>query len=165
MDQPIAASISWNNTTEARNSSEKEADGLYKRLFFAKGQKVLLTRNQWSEAGLVNGSLGFIEYIVYFEGNDPPQNCQTADARMPDLLLVRFPNYTGPSFLQNREHIVPITPIEAVWMNKKREILTRRQFPLIYGDALTVHKAQGKQLYINRNDIISFFLSFFIFNF
>ena len=40
LKQPIAASISINNTTEARNSSEKEADGLYKRLFFANGQMI-----------------------------------------------------------------------------------------------------------------------------
>ena len=93
LNQPICCSTAVNNCTEAKNSKLKDAENLYNKLFLAKGARVVLTRNLWSEAGLDIGSLGFVKYIIYAEGSKT-----TADS-MPDMLLVHFPGYKGPSFL------------------------------------------------------------------
>ena len=142
LERPIASSSARNNCAEAKAANVDDAGGLYNQLFFAKGSKVILTNNFWCEAGLVNGSQGTVEYIIYKEGSDP-----VAEDTMPDLLLVNFPGYLGPSYLTQEANIVPIVPWETDWLvrdkNGGMRRLTRQQFPLIYGYALTIHKAQG----------------------
>ena len=107
-------------------------------MFVAKGARVVLIRNLWTAARLVNGSQGTIQYIVYREDSD------TSEQGMPDLLLLKFPDYKGPSYLDNESHIVPIVPTEASWTNKKHEPMRRRQFPLINGYGISIHKSQGE---------------------
>ena len=63
---------------------------------------------------------------------------------MPALLLVHFPKYIGPSFLDDEEKIVPVVPHISTWRNRAGEPMSRTQFPLIYGYAITIHKAQGE---------------------
>ena len=142
LNQPICCSLSKNNCAEARNSSTNDADNLYNELFLAKGAKVVLTKNLWSEAGLVNGSQGFIKHIIYDEDNPADANS------MPDMLLVHFPGYKGPSCLreedEEQEIVVPIFPAQAEWYNDRGNVLKRTQFPLLYGYAITIHKAQGE---------------------
>ena len=142
LNQPICCSTAVNNCTEAKNSQPEEAENLYNELFLATGAKVVLTRNLWSEAGLRIGSQGFVKYIIYGEDNEA-----TADS-MPDMLLVHFPGYRGPSYLtpeQDEDTVLPIHPVEAVWYNGRGEKMTRTQFPLHYGyDNMTLHRAQGK---------------------
>ena len=142
LEKPIACSMAKHNFPEAKTAKSDDAGGLYNQLFFAKGCKVVLSSNLWCEAGLVNGSQGTVEYIIYKEGSNP-----LAEDVMPDLLLVKFPGYQGPSYLEEVPNIVPIVPLERDWMVKDRgsgsKRLTRRQFPLIYGYAITIHKAQG----------------------
>ena len=140
LNKPIARSLAKHNCTQASKASPAEADNLYNELYLAKGAKVVLTKNLWSEAGLVNGSQGFIKHIIYDEGN--PANASS----MPDMLLVHFPGYKGPSCLgpEEEETVVPIFPVQAEWYNDRRKRLTRTQFPLLYGYAITIHKAQGE---------------------
>ena len=103
----------------------------------------MLTKNLWSQAGLVNGAQGTVKYMIYAEGKQI-----TADT-MPDMLLVHFPGYKGPSFLSPEEFpdeeevLVPIFPANAAWYNNRGQLLTRSQFPLLYGYAITIHKSQG----------------------
>ena len=108
-------------------------------LFLAKGARILLTRNLWTERGLVNGSHGYIRYIIYREGSDP----NTSPYPMPDMLLVEFPTYTGPSFLDTEERIVPIFPETASWSTRRVKNLYKIQFPILPGYAITIHKSQG----------------------
>ena len=141
LNTPICRSLATNNCIEARDASLNDADNLYSELFLAKGAKVVLTKNLWSEAGLVNGSQGFIKHIIYDEDNPADANS------MPDLLLVHFPGYKGPSCLteeEDEETVVPIFPAEAEWYNERGKLLRRTQFPLLYGYAITIHKAQGE---------------------
>ena len=104
----------------------------------------MLTKNLWSQAGLVNGAQGTVKYIIYAEGS------QTSADTMPDMLLVHFPGYKGPSFLSPEEFpdeeevLVPIFPVHATWYNNRGHILDRTQFPLLYGYAITIHKSQGE---------------------
>ena len=61
LNQPICCSTAVNSCAEAKNSKLVDAENLYNNLFLAKGSRVVLTRNLWSEAGLDIGSLGFVQ--------------------------------------------------------------------------------------------------------
>lgn len=137
---PICLSAAVNKPPAAKSFMADKAGGLVNEIFLAHGARVLLTRNLWSESGLVNGAHGYIRYIVYREGTDHTTN----PPPMPDLLLVEFPGYTGPSFRDDMNKIVPIVPMSHCWSTKGHENMTRIQFPLLPGYAITIHKAQGK---------------------
>ena len=144
LGQPICRSLAENNCPQAKESSSNEAENLMNELYLAKGAKVVLTKNLWSQAGLVNGAQGTVKYIIYAEGS------QTSADTMPDMLLVHFPGYKGPSFLSPEEFpdeeevLVPIFPVHATWYNNRGHMLDRTQFPLLYGYAITIHKSQGE---------------------
>ena len=86
--------------------------------------------------GLINGSTGRIFKIIYRPNRHPPM--------LPDLLLAEFPQYLGPSFLDNHDHIVPLTPFTHTWVTKEKKNYARTQFPVLPGDSFSVHGAQGK---------------------
>ncbi|CAG8832125.1 2619_t:CDS:2, partial [Cetraspora pellucida] len=69
--------------------------------------RVMLTANIWTEAGLVNGSLGTIHDIL-FEEPGPP--C------VPTAVFISFDDYKGPT-VTNVEgvKVVTITPIRRNW--------------------------------------------------
>ena len=139
LGNPICQSLALNNPPSAAETDANDADRLVNQLHFAKDCKVLLTQNYWTEANLVNGSMGRIRYIIYSADSDPKV------APMPALLLVHFPNYIGPSFLEDEECIVPVVPHFSTWRNRAGVSMSRTQFPLIYGYAITIHKGQGEQ--------------------
>ena len=47
----------------------------------------MLTSNLWTDAGLVNGALGFIQQIVYNPRSFPP--------KPPTYVLIKVDNYVG----------------------------------------------------------------------
>ena len=59
---------------------------------------------------------------------------------LPEAIVCEFPDYCGPAFYASEPHWVPILPMFAT---KEGSRLTRCQFPLTAGFALTVNKAQG----------------------
>ena len=59
----------------------------------------MLTRNLWTSKGLCNGSIGFVEHIIYKLGDEPPI--------LPIAVVVKFKDYTGPSFSDSIENCVP----------------------------------------------------------
>lgn len=123
---------SQNNCREAYNTSAKNAENLECVLYLAIGAKVMLRRNLFTEAGLVNGSIRTITDIVV----QPESN------GFPLFLLVDFPSYTGPRPFGRS---VPIAPVESKWISKG--INCRRiQFPIIVSYGVTIHKAQGLTL-------------------
>ena len=139
-----------NKPDAAKTYKDDEADGLMNQLALTHQAKFVLTRNLWQEAGLVNGAIGFIHAIIFKEGADTSGVC------LPDMLLVKFPKYSGPSYLPEEEKIVPIYPIQATWYTRDKDLMTRSQFPLIPGYAITVHKAQGKIEIKERKDLCCF---------
>ena len=143
LNSPIYMSSAVNRPASVKSLDSAEAGGLLDTIFIAKGCRILLTRNLWTEAGLVNGADGIVEYILFrsttdFTKSPPP---------LPDVLLVRFPGYHGPSFLADKgiEGIVPIVPMTHYGMGAKNDTFSRTQHPLLPGYGITIHKAQGDQ--------------------
>ena len=70
---PVAR-ISAINTggSEARKADSDLAKGLEAQLLLARGARVMLRTNLWTEAGLVNGSVGTVQEIVFEENQYPP---------------------------------------------------------------------------------------------
>jgi hypothetical protein len=58
--------------TEACKADTDVAKGLSSQLLLAKGAKVMLRANLWTEIGLVNGSMGTVHEIIFEEGQSPP---------------------------------------------------------------------------------------------
>ena len=60
----------------------------------------------------------------------------------PDMVLVKVPQYLGPSCLENEKNVVPIVERTSFWMDKKVSC-TRRGLNLVPSYAISIHKSQG----------------------
>jgi len=99
------------------------------RLF--RGCKVALSRNVSHFYGVANGTRGRMVGVV-----DGPGGVGT----LPEAVVCEFPNYCGRALYDSKSHWVPIRPILAMRHDSR---LTRYQFPLTAGIAVTVSSAQG----------------------
>jgi ATP-dependent exoDNAse (exonuclease V) alpha subunit len=99
----------------------------------------MLTANLQTETGLVNGSMGTVQDIIFQEDQGPPS--------LPIALLISFDNYKGPTIASlEGERVVPITPIRRTWNSKSGASCSRMQVPVRLAWAITVHKSQGLTL-------------------
>ena len=97
----------------------------------ARGCKIMLTRNVAYKYGLANGTRGTLVGVVY---------SAEGVGSFPEACVVDVPDYVGPAFYPCQPTWVPILPKLSM---KEGTRMTRRQFPLVAGFALTVNKAQG----------------------
>ena len=119
----------------SKQADPDKSGGLLNTLFLCQGAKVMLTINISVPFGLFNGALGHVVDIIYKEGRKPEDG-------LPDVVMVDFPNYSGPPFIQNNTTLIPILPITRqveCFCHKCKKI----QIPLRLGWATTVHKCQG----------------------
>ena len=121
----------------AKNASPNKAMCLQRFLFLAKGARIMLRHNLWTEAGLVNGAMGTVHDIVYKPSSEP--------GSLPAVVLVKFDAYTGPSCLDGEERIVPICPRTSEWFERGLK-KSRTQLPINLSWSVTIHKAQGATL-------------------
>jgi hypothetical protein len=91
----------------------------------------MLTRNVAYLYGLANGTRGKFIGVVYGPGGV---------GTFPEAIVVEVPDYCGPSFYPDEPKWVPILPM---FSRKEGTRMTRTQFPIVAGFALTVNKAQG----------------------
>ena len=106
-------------------------DGLREVINLVKGCKVMITRNVAYLYGLANGTRGRLVGVVYG---------RAGVGSMPEAVVVDVLDYKGPCFYRGEPTWVPLLPMYAT---KKNTRITRTQFPLVAGFALTVNKAQG----------------------
>jgi len=123
--------------SEARKADSDVAKGLECQLLLARGARVMLRTNLWTEAGLVNGSVGTVQEIIFEENQSPPS--------LPISVLIEFDNYSGPAIITECKRLVPISPIRHSWEGK-RGTCSRLQVPICLAWAITVHKSQGLTL-------------------
>lgn len=123
---------------------ERKFRGLAAHLELAVGAPVLLIHNLAVEHGLINGSQGTVLDIVFAPGHSP--NHESVECRVPEFVLVDFPEYRGPGFFQEPERRtwIPILPV--ISTSEDDDDVTRIQFPLTLAFALTPWKAQGMTL-------------------
>ncbi|CAG8500346.1 10199_t:CDS:2 [Racocetra fulgida] len=90
---------------EAKNADSDEAGGLEVELLLSRGASIMLTANLWTEARLVNSSMGTIQDILFEEDQSLPLH--------PIAVFIIFDNYTGPIISTvNGTKVIPIVPIQ-----------------------------------------------------
>lgn len=111
------------------------------------GCRVMMTRNVWAGAALVNGAQGTVYDLSWASGadvlNDPPR-----------VIMVTFDRYEGPPFVLPSGEILKddegrlVVPVERDLQEflHNGKVCTREQFPLRISYAITVHKSQGVTL-------------------
>ena len=132
---PIAKIDAKTEGIHANKVSSDKAGGLIRTLYICKGAKVMLTCNINVQYGLFNGAMGEIKDIIYLNGRTPKES-------LPDVVMVKFHQYTGPAFVLNDPKIIPIVPItrrlDCACFGCKRT-----QIPLRLGWGTTIHRCQG----------------------
>ena len=76
-----------------------------------------------------------VHAIIYEPGVKPPS--------LPAAVLVKFDQYTGPSYLSDVDKIVPICPIRREWHSQSKHH-SRTMLPIMLGYSLSIHKLQGE---------------------
>ncbi|KAK3104656.1 hypothetical protein FSP39_007268 [Pinctada imbricata] len=132
---PIARLKAECHGPHSKGVESDKAGGLLDELFLCRNAKVMLSVNLCVPFGLFNGAIGYIVDIIYENQRKP------ADG-LPDVVMVNFPNYTGPSFVSGNNKIVPILPVSRK-IDCRCFSCKRTQIPLKLGWATTIHKCQG----------------------
>lgn len=71
LNKPIAT-IKARHTAGAETLSSDQMGGLEPVIYLAKGARVMLTMNIWTDVGLCNGALGTVLDFVYPKNQHPP---------------------------------------------------------------------------------------------
>ena len=128
---PVGRIAAEHNCNTAKNGSECQASCLEAFLEISKNSRVMLRRNLWVEAGLVNGSLGTITDIIYEVGRRPPS--------VSKVVMVKFDKYCGRNFADGA---FPILPVEARW-NDHGIDCTRNNFQSVLLSQLPFTRLKG----------------------
>jgi hypothetical protein len=129
----------------AEKVESSNAGNLAKQLPQCVGCRVMLTRNLWTNVGLVNGARGTVHDISWKDDADALRD-------PPEVIMVAFDDYDGPGFTMpsgetlRREGklVVPILRVRQDFMVGTNSC-ARAQFPLLVSYAITVHKSQASR--------------------
>jgi hypothetical protein len=139
LDAPKVMVTAVNEPEIGKNCLASDAGGLENTIVLARDMRVMLTANLDLPNGLTNGTIGYVRGIIYF--ND---DREVHDDEIPTV-LVHFPEYNGPSCLDDSQHIYPVCAIKRNWQVGK-ENYSRLMVPLAPAYGMTIHKSQGQTL-------------------
>jgi ATP-dependent exoDNAse (exonuclease V) alpha subunit len=139
LKMPIVPIIAKNTPSSARNVDDENFYGLTNDLFLCINSKIVLTTNEWTEMGLVNGAPGVIKDIIY------PNTMNNLFETHPIAILIEFDKYNGPRIFEDEEKKNWI-PINSKSAYNKFFNSSRNQFPIRLNYATTIHKSQGSTL-------------------
>ena len=131
--EPIATIKAVHTGPNSSKASPEDASGLEPVICLARGARVMLTSNLWTDAGLVNGAMGTVQAICYQSGGPPS---------LPVAVMVKFDKYRGPTL---HDGSVPFVPQRRTWIQGDTAC-SWLQIPLKLAWAITIHKAQGLTL-------------------
>ena len=106
-------------------------------IIIAHDSQVQLTgTNLCPKWGLYHGARGKVLDIVYHPSQSPPED-------LPLYVLVDFPQYCGPAFIEGNPTVIPVAPIK-VPCNRPTFCCCRTYIPLRLAFAQTIHTFQGQ---------------------
>jgi ATP-dependent DNA helicase PIF1 len=136
-NQRICRITAYHNSAQAKSIAADQILGLEPEILLARGARVMLTSNEWTETGLTNGATGTLRYLIFEESGGPPN--------LPIAAVVEMDSfYTGPH-LENKPRHVVIAP-KTCSTSDGSNTLERTQLPLKLAFAITIHKSQGMTL-------------------
>ncbi|KAF5331234.1 hypothetical protein D9611_013064 [Ephemerocybe angulata] len=145
----------------AKAASSDDAGGLEPHVLLSRHAKVMISRNIWTDqgtvtaqillpnvlivSGLVNGTLGVVEDIIWAPGSERSD--------LPIAVLISCKTYKGPTLWRTEPRpgfetgipIVPIIPFKTSYQIGTTQC-SRTQIPLRLAWAVTIHKSQGLTL-------------------
>lgn len=134
--------------TSSGSKATEACGGLINRSYLARGARVMLTTNfpgQGKVGGLFNVALGIVIDILYAPGLNPATN---RDA-LPLSVMVEFPHFTGPAYIDSMPTVAPSPAVSRLAHCSCG--CTRQQTPLRLAWEGTIHKAQGQTVGIGHN--------------
>ncbi len=127
----------YKDNMRARNMGHYDNERTPAMINIACNCQVQLTgTNLCPKWGLYHGARGKVLDIVYNPSHSPPED-------LPLYVLVDFPQYCGPAFIEEHPTVVPIAPIK-VPCNKNNGCCCRTYIPLRLAFAQTIHTFQGQ---------------------
>ena len=121
---------------------DKQCGQIMHTSLIAVGSTVLLTKNQigLTSLGLNNGAMGKVVAILYAKGTKPPE--------FPLAVVVDFPMYKGPAWIEDHPTWVPISTNSS---RCESNCCSRTGLPLMPGYAIPIAKSQGMTVGANKS--------------
>ncbi|KAI1394500.1 hypothetical protein F4819DRAFT_507582 [Hypoxylon fuscum] len=140
LDSAVIYARASNEGRGAAQAYSQVAGNLSKSFPVCVGCRVMMTRNIWDTAGLVNGAKGNVYDVSWQEGSD-------FEEHVPQVIIVALDNYTGPPFqLPSGEVLRDFAGKLVVSVKRVRqdfsicgETCFKKQFPLIICYIITVY--------------------------
>ena len=108
LNTPIARISAKHSGTGAATAKSDDAGGLDPEVFLTQGAQVMLTLQLVATNGPMQWFSWYMVQDILFAANTGPPD-------LPIDVLVDFPHYTGPPFMEERSHCVPVPPQLFEW--------------------------------------------------
>jgi len=131
----ISAVCSGVHCTQKAHKKLGHAKAIPRNVYLGLSMMVKLTCNILADQFLFNGARGVVRYLWY------PDNIY--DATKIPIVLVEFPDYTGPPWNPNHPKLLPVYTWTCLCDCKK---CYRKGIPLVVSKADSTHSLQGAQV-------------------
>ena len=138
---PVLQIEAKHQPSDAQNSSEEAAQGLYPELLLSKGCQLMITSNLLTAFELVNRTLGTLYDMVWRPEDDPFISLPCVLWFVPDTYAENGPCQQT----SEGQPMIPIIPVQREW-EVASVTYSREMFPVVLVYAITVHKSQGLTL-------------------